>query len=230
MRIYGTDCDQVPKVYSAAKSMGVKLMLGIWDIHDVEDEAAKIVAGLDGDWGIVHSISVGNELVNNGQARPEEVIDALRQARQILRKNAYEGPIVTVDTFIATERYPMLCEESDYCAINAHAFFDSTVEAKDAGEWLERTIEQVQLRLSKPMHVIVTETGWPMDGAANGLAMPGLDNQKMALDSIRDVFADRAGDIMLFSAFNDMWKKRTMATFNVDQYWGIGGAISGSDV
>lgn len=230
MRIYGTDCNQVPNVYKSAKSMGVKVMLGIWNIHKVEDEASKIIAGLGGDWDIVHSISVGNELVNNGQAHPAQVIKAVRQAREVLRKAGYKGPVVTVDTFIATEKYPELCEESDYCAINAHAFFDSTMEAKDAGKWLEKTVKQVKSKLSKPKHIVVTETGWPMNGAVNGLAVPGLENQKLAIDSIKKTFADHPGDIMLFSAFNDLWKEKTMTTFNADQYWGIGGAISRVDL
>ena len=230
VRIYGTDCDQVPNVYKAAKAAGVKLMLGIWDIHDVENEASKIVAALDGDWDIVHSITVGNELVNAGQARPQEVVHAVRQARETLRSSGYEGPVVTVDTFIATEKHPELCEASDFCAINAHAFFDSTMRAEDAGKWLTNTVEQVQSRLSKPMHIVVTETGWPMDGASNGLAIPGLENQKLALESIREAFADRPRDVILFSAFNDLWKQRSMDTFNADQYWGIGGAISRCDL
>jgi exo-beta-1,3-glucanase (GH17 family) len=230
VRIYGTDCDQVPKVYRAAKAADVKLMLGIWDIHDVENEASKIVAALDGDWDIVHSITVGNELVNAGQARPQEVVHAVRQAREALRSGGYEGPVASVDTFIATEKHPELCEESDFCAINAHAFFDSTMRAEDAGKWLTNTVEQVQSKLSKPMHVVVTETGWPMNGASNGLAIPGLENQKLALESIMEAFADRPGDVILFSAFNDLWKERTMTTFNADQYWGIGGAISRCDL
>lgn len=230
VRIYGTDCDQVSHVYRSAKGMEVKLILGVWDIHDVENEASKIVAGLDGDWDIVHSISVGNELVNNGHAHPQQVIDAMRQARKILRDGGYQGPVVTVDTFIATEKYPELCEESDYCAINAHPFFDSTMKAGDAGKWLAGTVERVQSKLSKPMHIVITETGWPMDGASNGLAVPGLDNQKLAIDSIKEAFADHPGDVVLFSAFNDLWKEKSMATYNVDQFWGIGGAISRCDL
>lgn len=230
VRIYGTDCDQVPNVYASAKLSDVKLMLGIWDINDVENEVSKIVSGLNGDWDVVHSISVGNELVNNGQAGPGEVVSAVRQARELLRSKGYQGPVVTVDTFIAVQEHPELCDESDYCAINAHAFFDSTIEAQDAGKWLENTIKQVQSTLSKPMHIVVTETGWPMNGSANGKALPSLENQKLAVDSIKESFADRPDDVMLFSAFNDLWKSKTVETFNADQYWGIGGAISKCDL
>ncbi|KAL6852861.1 hypothetical protein ACO1O0_007409 [Amphichorda felina] len=230
VRIYGTDCDQVPKVYSAAKDARVKMMVGIWDIHSVKEEAAKIVDGVGGDWDIVHSVSVGNELVNNGQATPQQVTDSMDQARQILRKAGYTGPVVTVDTFIAVKSHPELCEKSDFCAINAHPFFDSTMAAKDAGKWLQNTVQKVKSALSKPMEVVITETGWPTDGAANGLAVPGLANQKTAIKSIEDAFSKHPYDVVLFSAFNDIWKEKNMKTFNADQHWGIGGAIAKSDL
>lgn len=230
VRIYGTDCGQVPHVYASAKDIGVKIMMGIWDINRVEDEAAMIADGIDGDWDLVHSVSVGNELVNNGQATASDMVDAVTRARAALRKAGFKGPVVTVDTFLATEAHPELCEASDYCAINAHPFFDSTMGAEDAGKWLEGTVKNVKSKLSKPMDVIVTETGWPTNGAVNGLAVPGLENQKTALKSIKNAFSDHPGDVILFSAFDDLWKERTMNTFNADQHWGIGGAISKCDL
>ena len=230
VRIYGTDCDQVPNVYSAAKKIGVKLMMGIWDINDVPNEASKIADSLKGDWDMVHSVGVGNELVNNGEASAQDVVGAVSQARKALRNAGYEGPVVTVDTFLAAQSHPELCEESDYCAINAHAFFDSTMAAKDAGKWLQNTVGQVKSSLSKPMKVVVTETGWPTKGTSNGMAVPGLENQKAALQSIRKAFADHPADVVLFSAYDDMWKEKNMRTFEADQHWGINGAIANSDL
>lgn len=223
VRTYGVDCNQVEYIYDAAKRIGVKVFFGIWDLSAVQDEAQKIIAGVNGDWDIVDSVSVGNELVNNGEASPEQVIAAVKQARSILRSAGYQGPVVAVDTFIATESHPQLCDESDYCAINAHAYFDSTISADQAGPWLMRTVKSVRSKLASDKRIIITETGWPTEGSANGLAVPGLDNQKMALESISKAFADNPGDIILFSAFNDLWKG------DRDKYWGIGGAVSRCD-
>jgi exo-beta-1,3-glucanase (GH17 family) len=131
---------------------------------------------------------------------------------------------------VAVQAHPVLCEESDYCAINAHAFFDSTIAAPQAGDWLANTVEDVKSALSYPMRVVVAETGWPIDGVANGKAVPGMANQKMALDSIRETFASNPDDVYLFSAYNDLWKAKTMATFNADQFWGINGAVAKCDL
>ncbi|KAG6018091.1 hypothetical protein E4U54_004630 [Claviceps lovelessii] len=230
IRIYGTDCNQVPMVYSAAKAHGMKLFLGIWKPSAVQEEADKIIAGINGDWNIVHTVSVGNELVNNGQVTPGQIIQAVRRARSILRAAGYNGPVVAVDTFNAVVAHPEICNESDYCAINAHAFFDSTVGAEESGRWLQRTISNVRSAISSPdKKIVITETGWPTRGASNGRAIPSLENQKLALHSIKQQFGSNPGSIFLFSAFNDLWKKKDMATFNADQYWGIEGAVSSCD-
>jgi exo-beta-1,3-glucanase (GH17 family) len=230
VRIYGTDCDQVPHVYAAAKPQGIKLFLGIWDINDVDNEADKIISAINGDWDMVHTVSVGNELVNNGQASTGQVVGAVNQARTLLRAAGYPGPVVAVDTFIATEANPDLCNESDYCAVNAHAFFDSTISADEAGKWLQSTVQRIKSVIASPhQRIVITETGWPTNGVSNGLAVPGISEQKAALDSIKEAFADNPGDIVLFSAFNDMWKTESMATFNADQWWGINGATSRCD-
>lgn len=229
VRIYGTDCDQVPAVYECAKDSDMKVFLGIWDIDSVASEAQKIIDGINGDWDIVHTVSVGNELVNNGAATPEKVLGAVSQARGILRKAGYKGPVVTVDTFVAAGAYPQLCDESDYCAVNAHAFFDPTSSADEAGEWLERTVASLKAKLQKDQRVVICESGWPNKGSINGLAVPGLEEQKKAIAALKDAFADHMEDLILFSAFNDPWKKEAAWSFNAEPYWGISGAVSSSD-
>ncbi|KAG5985306.1 hypothetical protein E4U55_006786 [Claviceps digitariae] len=230
IRVYGTDCNQVSMLHSAAKAHKMKLFLGIWKPSSVQDEADKIIAGLNGDWDIVHTVSVGNELVNNGQASPQEIIRAVSQARSILRAAGYNGPVVAVDTFTAVLAHPELCNESDYCAVNAHAFFDSTTSPSECGQWLQNTISNIRSVISDhDKKIVITETGWPTRGASNGRAVPGLENQKVALHSIKQQFSSNPENIFLFSAFNDLWKKEDMATFNTDRYWGIEGAVSSCD-
>ncbi|KAM0429907.1 hypothetical protein ACHAQK_010880 [Fusarium lateritium] len=229
LRIYGTECDQVANVYSCAKSHDMKLFLGIWNIDDVPAEAQKIIDGIAGDWSIVDTISVGNELVNQNLASPAKVIAALKQARTILRSAGYQGPVVTVDTFVAANANPELCNESDYCAVNAHAFFDPHTSAEEAGRWLSNTVEGLRSKILENKRIVVCETGWPTQGNTNGKAIPGMDQQKAALGSIQETFADHLEDLILFSAFDDPWKKAEAATFMAEQHWGIGGRKSSTD-
>ncbi|KAL0936684.1 cell wall glucanase [Colletotrichum truncatum] len=229
VRTYGTDCDQVAKVLSAARNTDLKLFLGLFDIGSIEQQVQTIMSAVKGDWSSIDTISVGNELVNNGKATAQEVITAMGQARQLLRAAGYKGPVVTVDTFVAVLANPSLCDLSDYCAVNIHPFFDASTAAKDAGSFVASVVNKVQAKLlDRGKRVVCTETGWPWQGDSNGAAVPGIDEQRLAVDSIKKAYASHPGDVILFSAFNDLWKHSEASTFHAEQYWGIGGLYSDS--
>lgn len=228
VRIYGTDCNQVAMLYKAAKANGFKLFLGIFEPKILQDETNNIIKAINGDWGVVDTVSVGNERVNGKLSSPQEMVNLVGQTRNILRKAGYNGPVVTVDTFNAALDHPELCTASDYCAVNAHAFFDGSNVASNAGNWLAGTVKNLKAKVGGK-RVVITETGWPNKGDTNAKAIPSLANQKAAIDSIRASFKDSPGDIILFSAFNDLWKTNFQGSFNAEQFWGLDGAVSTSD-
>ncbi|KAJ3958436.1 Cell surface mannoprotein mp65 [Colletotrichum tropicale] len=229
VRTYGTDCEQITKALPAAKNTGLKLILGLFDIGHIEAQVQTIVTAVAGDWSSIDTVSVGNELVNSGKATAEQVITAMTKARALLRAAGYAGPVVTVDTFVAVLTNPTLCDASDYCALNIHPFFDKNTAAKDAGPFVTRIVSQVQAKLSdRNKRIVCTETGWPWQGDSNGAAVPGVSEQRLAVDSIKEAFASHPGDVILFSAFNDLWKHSDASTFHAEKYWGIGGVLSGS--
>ncbi|KAI0394465.1 glycoside hydrolase superfamily [Xylariaceae sp. FL0594] len=230
VRIYGVDCDQVATVSKAARKYGNKLLVGIFDIHVIDSAVATMAAGLDHDWSVVDTVSVGNELVNNGGATVDQSLGALAEARASLRAAGYQGPVVIVDTFVAVLAHPELCDQSDYCAVNIHPFFDGNTGPTEAGSFVSSIVQDIRKKLSDPSkRIVVTETGWPWQGTANGAAVPGLDHQATALSSIRSAFSSNVGDVFLFTAFNDLWKKPDPGTFMAEQFWGMGGRYSPSD-
>jgi exo-beta-1,3-glucanase (GH17 family) len=230
VRLYGVDCDQVAAAYAAAKKYGNKLFLGIYDITAVPQAVSTMAAGVNNDWSVVDTVSVGNELVNSGAASVGQVLAALSQARTALSAAGYTGPVVTVDTFVAAEHNPALCDQSDYCAVNVHPFFDPNTGPDQAGSFVTSTIATLRSKLSDPRkRIVVTETGWPWKGSANGAAVPGLDQQTAALTSIKGAFSSNPADCILFTAFNDLWKQAAPSTFYAEQFWGMGGRYSPAD-
>jgi exo-beta-1,3-glucanase (GH17 family) len=230
VRLYGVDCNQIATVSKAAKKYGNKLFLGIFDISQVESAVATMAASLNNDWSMVDTVSVGNELVNNGGATVEQSLVALAQTRSALRAAGYQGPVVVVDTFVAVLAHPELCDQSDYCAVNVHPFFDPNTGAPGAGSFVSSIVTNIRNKLSDPnKRIVVTETGWPWQGEPNGAAVPGLDHQSTAISSIKGAFNSNAGDVFLFTAFNDLWKKAEAGTFMAEQFWGMGGRYSPSD-
>ncbi|KAI0879827.1 glycoside hydrolase family 17 protein [Annulohypoxylon maeteangense] len=231
MRLYGVDCNQIATAYAAAKKYGNKLFLGIYDINSVEQSVSAMAAGVKHDWSIVDTVSVGNELVNNGGATVDQSLGALSQARSALRAAGYQGPVVVVDTFVAMLSHPELCDQSDYCAVNVHPFFDPNTGPHQAGSFITSTVSKIRSKLSdSSKRIVVTETGWPWQGEANGAAVPGMGQQSTALSSIKNAYSDNARDLILFTAFNDMWKRPESGTFMAEQFWGMGGRYSPSDV
>lgn len=225
VRVYGVDCDQVPRVYAAAKANNLLVMYGLYSLDDLGDQVATLTSGIQNDWSHVDTVSVGNELVNNGQATPQQVQDALTAARQLLVSAGWTGPVVTVDTFVAALAHPELCSSSDYCAVNIHPFFDPNTPAEKAGTFVLNMVQALREKLGNPSaRVRVTESGWPWQGSANGKAVPGVDQQAAALSSIQAAFTNNPEDVFLFSMFNDRWKTAAEATFYAEQYWGIGTA------
>ncbi|KAI4592465.1 hypothetical protein KJ359_011162 [Pestalotiopsis sp. 9143b] len=230
VRLYGVDCDQVASAYAAAKKYGNKLFLGIFDIDSVDAAVATMASGINNDWSTVDTVSVGNELVNNGAKSPAQVIAAVKQARSGLRSAGYQGPVVTVDTFVAAINHPELCDESDYCAVNVHPFFDPNTGADQAGPFVTTQLGNIRSKMAdSSKRIVVTETGWPWKGEANGAAVPSTDNQATAFTSIKGSFTSNPADCIFFTAFNDLWKKAAPATFMAEQYWGMGGRYSASD-
>ncbi|KAL1861803.1 Cell surface mannoprotein mp65 [Diaporthe australafricana] len=225
VRVYGIDCNQIPNVYAAAKASKLKIFFGIFSLDNLGDQIATLVQGIQKDWSIVDTVSIGNELVNNGQASPQQILNALKSGKALLQQSGWTGPVVTVDTFVAVLAHPELCQASDYCACNIHPFFDPNTAPGQAGVFVANQVQNIRNKLGNPSaRVRVTESGWPWQGSANGQAVPGVDQQAAAISSIRAAFASNPQDMVLFSAFNDMWKAAAPPTFYAEQYWGIGTA------
>lgn len=217
IRIYGVDCDQASAVLSA-KADNQKIFAGIYDMSAIEDGVATLAEAVEanGGWDIIHTVSVGNELVNSGSATVSQVAGYVKTARAALESAGYTGPVVTTDTFIAVINNPELCDVGDYAAVNAHAFFDGYVTAEQAGDWVLLQIQRVWSACGGEKSVFVTETGWPSKGETNGVAVPSKANQKAAVESISNTVGNSA---ILFNAFNDLWKDD--GAYSAEKYWGI---------
>lgn len=220
IRIYGVDCNQVSNVL-AAKQDSQKIFAGVFSIANVEADLqtlATAVKACPGGWDNVHTVSIGNEWVNGGIANPDQVKAVMTKARSLLASAGYTGSVVSVDTFIAVLNNPALCELSDYIAINAHAFFDSTCQSSGAGEWALHTLQSVSSVCDNSKKVMITECGWPHQGSPNGKAVPSKSDQEAAISSIKLTVGD---SVILFTAEDDLWKSDSGSTFGAEKYWGF---------
>ncbi|KAL9094837.1 MAG: hypothetical protein Q9165_002786 [Trypethelium subeluteriae] len=223
VRLYGSDGQQTAKAIKAAKQHpGMKVMAAVFDIKQVTTEIQRIVSDVNGDWDMIHTVDVGNELINKNQATVAQVANAVQTAREMLKKAGYNGCVITIDVFdiFFQEKYRDLCDVSDYVAANAHGFFAGTFVANGDGNWLRGIRDQVS-RACGGKPVTITETGWPTEGNAKNLAKTGKGAQQDALSSIKGKFPD--GDVVFFEFGDDKWKANQDNPLNIEQHYGMYG-------
>ncbi|KAL4868598.1 hypothetical protein BDV12DRAFT_96354 [Aspergillus spectabilis] len=219
VRIYGIDCDQTSKVIIAARRHNLKVFAGVYDLQNLHSSLQMIIDAARPDLSTLHTISIGNELLNRGQNSVRDVTNAVRDARAFLRSQGYNGPVVTVDTFSKFFENPDLCHVSDYCAANCHSFFDAYQTPENSGAYVRNIARRLSSMTGK--RTIITESGWPHAGQQNGRAIPSPENQRRAIESLRREFWNSHGDLVLFSAFDDLWKQDNQWTFGAEKSWGI---------
>jgi len=222
VRIYETSCNQVSTVLSAAKAKGMKVFAGINDLGKVSSDVKTIIDAVKGDWSSIDTIAVGNELVFSGKASADAVVGAMNAAKGQLQSAGFTGRVVTVDTVQAHLDHPQLCAESSYCAVNCHAFFDPHTSADTAGKFVIGQAQSVAA-LHPGKDTVITESGWPSAGQANDKAVPSTANQQAAIASLKTHFS---GSLILFSAFNEPYKKDNAGTHGVERFWGFLGDSS----
>ncbi|KAI9843094.1 MAG: hypothetical protein M1837_006640 [Sclerophora amabilis] len=229
IRLYGTECDQVTTVGNAAKAKGMKLYVGIANdkvlspdqtanYGSIQSQCEAISQAVGGSWDLIDTVGVGNEMVQTGVASGE-VVKAIHAAKDALKGKGYDGNVVTADTFVAMIDSPDICKASDYAAANCHPYFDGHVQPENAGEWVKQQAKNVGDKCGKK--VVITETGWPTQGGANGNAQPSKENQETVVSGIKEAFSDNPSGVIFFSAFNEAWKEDTGATNGVEKYWGV---------
>ncbi|KAH3682559.1 hypothetical protein WICPIJ_006471 [Wickerhamomyces pijperi] len=218
IRIYDTDCDIVNSVLGALTG-SQKLFAGIYYLDKIQDSVdllASAVKSNGGSWDKFYTISVGNELVNDGKSTVDQIGQAVNQARSALKSAGYSGKIVSVDTLTAVKNNPGLCQYSDYVAVNCHPFWDGSVTPDNAGTWLQQQISDIKTTCGGSKDVLITESGWPHQGQAYGKAVPSPANQKTAVDAISKSCGEQ---VILFDAYDDLWKNG--GPYGVEKYWGL---------
>jgi len=220
VRIYGTDCNQVALAVQYASQYGMKIFASIFDLSQVESEAQAIISAVNGNWGIIDTISVGNEDVNNGVAI-STVASAMAQAKSILSGAGFNGNLVHVDTQNAFESNPSMCNPSvagSYIAANTHPFFNAQTSADQGASFVSTQIGILEsCAAGVGGRVRISETGWPKQGSSNGAAVPSKANQDVVVAGIKGL--SNAQDAIFLSSFDDSWK--APGPFNCEQFWGI---------
>jgi exo-beta-1,3-glucanase (GH17 family) len=217
VRIYSTDCSGLENVGTAARSVGLKLILGVFiessGISGAQPQVSDIVAW--GQWDLVEMIIVGNEALFNNYLSVSDLAGFISSSKWAFANAGYTGPVTTtepLDSWI--QEGSSLCSSIDVVAANIHAFFNAQTDASQDGAFIQSELVILD-GICPGKSTYVVESGWPHAGQPNGAAIPGPTEQATALASIQSTCGSQ---VVFFTYEDDLWK--APGAFGVEQYWG----------
>ncbi len=197
-----------------ARERGLKTLVGVWLDDDREhnelelDNAIRVARE-----GHVDILGVGNEVLLRGDLSEDELLDYIRRA-----KEALPGVEVGyVDAYFEFAAHPRITEACDVVLANCYPFWEGC-PAEHALLYMKE-MYRTAAAAANGKRVIVSETGWPNIGTAEGGAVPSHENAiKYFVDTCQWAEADGI-EVFYFSSFDEAWK--VDAEGDVGAYWGL---------
>lgn len=231
IRSYSTDCGVFEYVVPECQKYGLKVIYGIFlegagkgpfseyannQLEDIKKNAPK-----DG----VALVIVGNECIFNNNCQPAELASYIDYVREQLQSYGFPKDIaVTTTEPVGTweEKGAALCDHIDIFTVQVHPYFTQSITAEMAGDFAAQQLEQAAKVCpgAAAKGKYITEIGWPSAGQANGKAVAGVAEQKVAMKKIQEKVGAEA---CLFSFQNDGWK--APGDLDVEQNFGCVDAL-----
>jgi len=197
-----------------AKEKGLKTMVGIWLDNDREHNELELGNAIRiANQGDADILAVGNEVLLRGDLTEDELLDYVRR----VKKAAPDVDVGYVDAYFEFVDHPRITEACDVLLANCYPFWEGC-PAEHALLYMKDMYRRVE-SVANGKRVIVSETGWPNIGSAEGAAAPSFENAiKYFVDTCRWAEAEDI-EIFYFSSFDESWK--VGAEGDVGAYWGL---------
>jgi exo-beta-1,3-glucanase (GH17 family) len=220
VRLYATDCSGLVNVGASARAHGIKIIMGVFikadGISGARPQLAQIASwGQAGNWDLITFMVVGNEAIFNNYCSASDLAAFISEAKSTWSAAGYYGQVTTaepVSTFQSSAY--ALCSVIDIAAANIEPFFDGSVVAANAGDFVVSQLALVAAACpGKSAYSL--ESGWPSSGSPNGKSIASPADQAAAM---QDITAKAGDTTVVFSYTNDAWK--APGQFGVEQYFG----------
>jgi glucan 1,3-beta-glucosidase len=201
----------VPKV---AKELGIKTLVGAW-LGTEEDKNREEIENLIhlAKEGYVDIAAVGNEVLYRKDMDEAELINHINMVKKALPNI----PVGYVDAYYEFSKRPAITAACDVVLCNCYPFWEGT-DFRWALQHMQQMYNQAKAA-GNGKRVIITETGWPNQGASLGNAEPGeLNAMKYFINT--QLWANNDNiEVFYFSSFDESWK--VGAEGDVGAYWGL---------
>ncbi|MCH8858238.1 MAG: glycosyltransferase [Proteobacteria bacterium] len=202
-------------VPAAAERHGLTVTLGVWVDRDAiytERELAGAVE-LANRHDNIERIVVGNEVLHREDVSVAQLIAIMARLRASVRV-----PVGTAEPWHIWLEHPELAANVDFIGAHILPYWEG-VPADEAVAYVDFRLRQLRAAFpGKP--IVLSEMGWPSDGARIGGAVATRSNQAKVVRAFVD-YATRTGldDYFVIEAFDQPWKGGVEGLAGA--YWGV---------
>ena len=203
--------EQIPIL---AKEYGLKTLVGAWLGDDPiinEDEINGLINLTN--QGYVDIAAVGNEVMYREDLSEDELIDYINRVKSAIPNT----PVGYVDAYYEFTDRPKITDVCDVILANCYPFWE--------GCSLEYSLVYMKQMYFQAMSaangkkVIITETGWPSQGANLEGALPSYENALKYFINAQNWSNDENIEMFYFSSFDESWKVGSEG--DVGAFWGL---------
>ena len=202
--------EHIPRI---AREFGLKTLVGAWLGTDAEINKKEVRGLIDlCSEGMVDIAAVGNEVLYRGDLSREELLDFIHQV-----KNKVDVPVGYVDAYYEFTDHPDITEACDVLLANCYPYWEACPFEYSLLYMKEMYAQAKAAANGKP--VIISETGWPSQGAGLHTALPSKENAMGYYINTQQCTKQDHIPVFYFSSFDESWK--VGAEGDVGAYWGI---------
>ena len=203
--------EHVPAV---ARELGIKTLVGAWlgDDKDLNEKEIESLIDL-AKQGLVDIAAVGNEVMYRGDLTEDELLDYMYRVKEAIP----DIPVGYVDAYYEFNQRPKITEACDVILTNCYPFWEGC--HIDYSLIYMKQMFQTALTAAAGKRVIITETGWPSQGASLQAAHPGRENAIKYFINSQTWSQEDNIEMFYFSSFDESWKVSKEG--DVGAYWGI---------
>ena len=197
-----------------AKEYGLKTLVGAWLGDDPEVNAAEINGLIKlCKAGYVDVAAVGNEVMYRGDLEEDQLIKFIEQVKNEIS----EIPVGYVDAYYEFTDRPKITAACDVILANCYPYWEGC-SLEYSLIYMKQMFEQARAA-GQGKKVIITETGWPSQGASLEGAHPSYENALKYFINAQSWSQQADIEMFYFSSFDESWKVDSEG--DVGAFWGL---------
>jgi len=203
--------EQIPRL---AKEYGLKTLVGAWlgDDPKTNEEEIEALITLSKE-GLVDIAAIGNEVMYRGDLKEEELLDFIHRVKKAIP----EIPVGYVDAYYEFSDRPKITQACDVILANCYPYWEGC-SLEYSMVYMKQMFQHAKA-VGMGKKVIITETGWPSQGASLEGAHPSYENALRYFINAQNWSKQDDIELFYFSSFDESWKVDTEG--DVGAYWGL---------